>query len=78
MVRAVVSARSGCSSTASRVKNTVAPSHRPAWIRVRNHGTRSAVILSSSVGSRSSITQRSARSAPAVPHTAPTDTATPT
>ena len=76
--RAVLTARPGCSTSASAVKVNVAPNHNPAWRRVRNQGTPSVVIRSFSVGWPPRKTQRWARSAPAVPQVAPTITATPT
>ena len=77
-VSAVVTARSGCTTTADTVNTMVPPNHRAAWILVRNQGTPSALSRSCSLGVRSSIAQRSARSAPAVPQTVPTKIATPT
>ena len=78
-VKAVVTARSGWTTTASTVKSTVANAHRVACTLVRNHGTPSASTRCSSVGVVSPrVAQRSERRAPAVPQAAPTSTATTT
>ena len=76
--KTVVSARAGCRTSASTVNSTVAPSQRQAWIRVRYHGTLSAVRRSSRVGVCSWVAQRRARSEIVVPTLAPMTTATPT
>ena len=77
-VKAVLSARAGCTTIAMPVKSTVAAAHSVACTLVRNHGTPRACTRCSRVGTSSREAHRSARSAPAVPQTVPTATATAT
>ena len=60
------------------MNSTVALNQRLAWIRVRYHGTLSAVSRSLRVGSCSWVAQRSARSEIVVPTLVPMTTATAT